>query len=136
MRLRNHHWFDALTNGADVDSPQPSSVVRQISLRSVLDAALNHGPISRAELARITGLSKQTTSEVVRALEDGGWLRVRVQTQGGIGRTATTYEVQANGALVLGIDLGGTKTHVALANLAGTVLAEVVEQTDPRGGRF
>jgi predicted NBD/HSP70 family sugar kinase len=109
-------------------------MVRQFSLRSVLEAALKNGPISRAELARITGLSKQTTSEVVRVLEDSGWLRVRGQTQGRIGRTATTYEVEANSALVLGVDLGGTKTHVALANLVGTILAEGIEPTDPRGG--
>jgi predicted NBD/HSP70 family sugar kinase len=110
-------------------------MVRQFSLRSVLEAAIKNGPISRAELARITGLSKQTTSEVVRVLEESGWLRVRGQTQGRIGRTATTYEVQANSALVLGVDLGGTKTHVVLANLVGTILAEAVEPTDPRGGR-
>lgn len=111
-------------------------MMRQISLRSVLEAALAHGPISRAELSRITGLSKQTTSEVVRALEESGWLRVRGQTQGAIGRSAVTYEVEADTALVLGVDLGGTKTHVALANLVGTILGDALEPTDPRGGRF
>jgi predicted NBD/HSP70 family sugar kinase len=102
----------------------------------VLEAALEHGPISRAELARITGLSKQTTSQVVRALEESGWLRARGQTQGALGRSATTYEVDADTALVLGIDLGGTKTHVVLANLVGTIRGEAVEPTDPRGGKF
>jgi predicted NBD/HSP70 family sugar kinase len=111
-------------------------MVRQVSLRSVLDVALRNGPISRAELARTTGLSKQTTSQVVRALEESGWLRVSGQTQGAIGRTATTYEVQARSALVLGVDLGGTKTHVVLADLLGRTLAEIVEPTDLRGGQF
>ena len=116
--------------------PQPPSILRQSSLRSVLEAALRHGPISRAELARITGLSKQTTSEVVRVLEERGWLRVTGQTQGAVGRSATTYEVEANTALVLGIDLGGTKTHVALANLTGEIVGEAIQPTDTRGGRF
>jgi predicted NBD/HSP70 family sugar kinase len=117
------------------DAPS-KSLVRQASLRAVLQAALRQGPISRAELARTTGLSKQTTSEVVRALEQAGWLRVRGQTQGGIGRSAVTYEVDAASALVLGIDLGGTKIHAALANLMGGIVSERIEPTDPRGGRF
>ena len=120
----------------NLKTPQPSSMARQVSLRSVLDVALRNGPISRAELARTTGLSKQTTSEVVRVLEESGWLKVSGQTQGGMGRTATTYEVQAHSALVLGVDLGGTKTHVVVADLSGRTLAEIVEPTDLRGGRF
>ncbi len=111
-------------------------MVRQASLRAVLQAVLKQGPVSRAELARITGLSKQTTSEVVRALEQNGWLRVRGQTQGGIGRSAITYEVDATNALVLGVDLGGTKIHAVLANLLGEIVSEGIEPTDSRGGRF
>lgn len=58
---------------------------RAPSGRSVLEAVLRRGPVSRAELARITRLSKQTTSEVMRALQDSGWVRVRGRTQGAVG---------------------------------------------------
>lgn len=115
--------------------PQTAHVARQLSVRQVFEAVLHRGPISRAELARLTGLSKQTTSEVVRVLEDGGWIRESGRTSGGLGRTATTYEINDAGAYVLGIDLGGTKLHIALANLLGVVVAEAVEPTDRRGGR-
>ncbi len=99
-----------------------------------MQAVLQRQPVSRAELARITGLSKQTTSEVMRALEHNGWVRVRGQVQGATGRSAVTYEVQQDAAFVLGIDLGGTKLHVALANLVGAIIGEAQEPTDPRGG--
>jgi predicted NBD/HSP70 family sugar kinase len=99
-----------------------------------MQAVLHRQPVSRAELARITGLSKQTTSEVMRALEHNGWVRVRGQIQGATGRSAVTYEVQRDAAFVLGIDLGGTKLHVALADLVGTITGETQEPTDPRGG--
>jgi predicted NBD/HSP70 family sugar kinase len=119
-----------------MNSDTPSaSVARQISVRSVIEAVLHQGPISRAEIARITGLSKQTISEVVRALEQRGWIRVRGQTQGAVGRSAITYEIQDGMAFVLGIDLGGTKLHMALANLGGAVVSEINEPTDRRGGR-
>jgi predicted NBD/HSP70 family sugar kinase len=43
-------------------------------------------------------------------------------------------ETRQDAAFVLGIDLGGTKLHAALADAAGTVLGEALEPTDPRGG--
>ncbi len=111
-----------------------TSIARQISVRAVFEAMLKCGPISRAELARITGLSKQTTSDVVRALEEARWIRLRGQTQGAIGRSATMYEVEENNAFALGADLGGTKIHVAIANLLGVIVGELTEPTDRQGG--
>ncbi|UOY02860.1 ROK family protein [Blastococcus sp. PRF04-17] len=40
-----------------------------------------------------------------------------------------------DGALVLGVDLGGTKVRAAVADESGAVLAEMATATDPRGGR-
>jgi predicted NBD/HSP70 family sugar kinase len=110
-------------------------MARQITLRTVMRTVLDHGPISRAELARITGISKQTMSEVVRELEEADWLRVTGRTQGNVGRSAVTYEIQVRRALVFGVDLGGTKIHAALADMAGGIVSETVEMTDPRGGK-
>ena len=50
-----------------VDAP----IARQMSLRAVTQALLSRGPTSRADLAKLTGLSKQTISEIVRDLEQG-----------------------------------------------------------------
>src|SRR5258708_6998912 len=116
------------------NAPQPGSVARQISVRSIMEAGLRQGSGSRAELARLTGLSEQTTTEVMRGLEEGGWIRERGRKQGAVGRSAATYELQDSGAFVLGVDLGGTKIHLALANLVGGIVAEAVEPTHPQGG--
>jgi glucokinase len=40
-----------------------------------------------------------------------------------------------DGALVLGVDLGGTKVRAAIADGSGAVLAEMTSATDERGGR-
>ncbi|MHB2169610.1 ROK family protein [Alsobacter sp. R-9] len=120
-------------SGCMTETPS-SSLLRQNSLRAVFEVMLDRGPISRAELARVTGLSKQTASEVVRDLESGGWIRPTGQTHGSVGRSATTFELQENRAFVLGADLGGTKVHVALANLLGAIVGQSTEPTDPRGG--
>lgn len=109
-------------------------VPRSPATQAVLGVMLRQGPVSRAELSRITGLSKQTTSEVIRALMAEDWARVHGQVQGALGRSAVTYELRRGAAHVLSIDLGGTKLHVALADLAGRIIVEDREPTDTRGG--
>ena len=112
----------------------PSTIARQASTRLVIERVLREGPISRAEIARGTGLSKQTISEVMRELERDGWVREDGQVQGAVGRSAVTYAIRPDAAFVLGIDLGGTKLHLALADLHGQIAAEIVEPTTRDGG--
>lgn len=112
-----------------------SPLIRQYSRRLVAEILLKGEPISRADLARTTGLSKQTMSEVIGELEAGGWARPVGTTSGGLGRSAVTFEIAADAAYSLGVDLGGTKISAALADLVGGIVAEATEPTDPRGGR-
>ena len=108
---------------------------RQITLRTVVRILLDRGAVSRTELAKLTGLSKQTMSEVFRDLEDGGWVQMAGRTQGAVGRSAATYEVCADRALVFGADVGDTKIQAALADMRGRIVSDLVEPTDARGGQ-
>lgn len=107
---------------------------RQVSLCLAMQAIIHCGPISRASIAKQTGLSKQTVSELVRILEEDGWVRETGRTSGHVGRTATTYELITDSAFMAAVDLGGTKLRVAIVDLAGGVKAEVVLPTNPLGG--
>ena len=100
---------------------------------AVMQAITNCGPISRASLARLTGYTKQTISEIVRNLGEAGWVRETGYTSGHIGRSAVTFEVIPEAAYIYSVDLGGTKVHVSVADLACNIVAERVEATDPRG---
>jgi len=111
-----------------------SKISRRLSQSAVIQAIANYGPISRASVAKMTGLSKQTVSEIVGNLEEDGWVRTVGQTEGHIGRRAVVYEISPSGATVASIDLGGTKVRVALCDLTGKVLAERTEPSDPLGG--
>ncbi|MET3995706.1 putative NBD/HSP70 family sugar kinase [Bradyrhizobium sp. JR7.2] len=115
------------------DAPS-SPVARQQSVRLVVERLLRDRSVSRAEIARSTGLSKQTISEVMRDLERDGWVHEDGQIQGSVGRSAVTYALRPDAAFVLGIDLGGTKLHVALADLHGEIVAESIEPTSCDGG--
>lgn len=113
---------------------KPVDSSRHSSMRAVIEAIVGAGAISRARMARVTGLSKQTISEAVRELEKQGWLNVSGQSRGNLGRSATNYEMRKDAAFVFGCDLGGTKLHVALADLSGAIVAEAIEQTEQRSG--
>lgn len=110
-------------------------VLRQISVRAVMDELLHKGAASRADLAKATGLSKQTMSEVIRALEEGGWVRIKGMTSGHVGRAAVTYEVATDMGYVIGVDLGATTTRIAVANIVGSIVARREAASDARGGQ-
>ncbi|WP_354063278.1 ROK family transcriptional regulator [Devosia sp. 2618] len=99
-----------------------------------MESIVQGGPVSRASIAKQTGLSKQTISEVMRQLEDEGWVQEVGRTSGHIGRTAVTYEIIPSAAYIIAVDLGGTKVRVAVCDLASKVLAEVTEPTHGDGG--
>lgn len=113
------------------DRPQ---VLRQISVRSVMDVLLQEGATSRAALAQKTGLSKQTMSEVIRVLERAGWVREKGIVSGKLGRSAISYEVADDGGYALGIELGVSVIRMAIVSIAGTIVHERECSSDGRVG--
>lgn len=119
-------------NGAQIAQPR---VARQLSNRVVFEALLHKGPIARTDLAKTTGLSKQTISEVVDSFEQQGWVRAVGRTSGNVGRTAVLYEVCPQAAYVVAIHLGGSTITAAIADISCTLLAQATLPTDARGGK-
>jgi predicted NBD/HSP70 family sugar kinase len=113
---------------------ESSSLSKQYSRRIVAETLFRNAPLSRARLARETGLSKQTMSLVIAELEAEGWVRPIGLSKGTIGRSAVSYDLAHDAAVSIGVDLGGAKVSVALADLIGTSLTEATEPTDSRGG--
>ncbi len=109
-------------------------ITRKLSQRLVVETLLHSAPISRAALSKVTGLSKQTVSEVVDVLERDGWAHPIGRTNGRIGRTALNYQLRRDAAFVLGVDVGGSKIAAALADVACHIVGERTVATDPRGG--
>ena len=111
-----------------------TKISHRLNQSAVIQAIASYGPISRASVARLTGLSKQTISEIVGNLEADGWVRTVGLTEGHIGRRAIAYEIAPDAAMVASVDLGGTNVRVALCDLTGWVIAERVEPTEQHGG--
>ena len=110
------------------------TLVRQVNQRRVLETILAHGPTSRVEVSMITGLSKPTVNLLVQDLVDSGVVMENGRSTGSVGRSAQLYSVDPLAAVVIGIDLGGTKVRVAVSDLFGEILAEQMEPTSRDGG--
>lgn len=105
-------------------SEKAPPILRQISVRAVMEVLLYQGPRSRAELAKDTKLSKQTMSEVIRAVQEEGWVREKGVTSGHVGRAAILYEVDPSAGYVLGMDIGATSFRLTLVDITGQTLGE------------
>ena len=95
---------------------------------------------TRAELALITGRARSTVSQRVDALVQQGWLVEAGEAPSTGGRRPTVLEFNRGAGIVLLADVGATYSRVAVADLAGTPLAETRRRRgrrrrSPRGPR-
>ena len=118
----------------DAAPPDRHELVSRANIEHVLRAIGDPWPAEPRELVTSTGLSKPTVLSIITALEEEGLIRGISMPTAGVGRTPTFYEHNPGAAHVVGLDLGGTTVTAALANLAGTVLAEIDEETTTAGG--
>lgn len=84
---------------------------------------LRHGPISRADLAKMTQMSATSASRIVKELIDEQLIVEVGQTEGNIGRRATLLEVNSKGALMLGVHMEKGRIESGVVDLNGSVLA-------------
>jgi predicted NBD/HSP70 family sugar kinase len=103
--------------------PGTPALLRELNERSVLEVVRVAAPVSRAEVARTSGLSKPTVSLSLESLLAAGLVREVGTSSGRPGRSALLFEPVAEAGLVLGVDIGARFVRVAVADLAGAVLA-------------
>jgi predicted NBD/HSP70 family sugar kinase len=108
--------------------------LRRLNRRRVINALRQHGMVSRAEIARRTGLSRSTVSSLVTELQSDGLVVEREETgaahgeQGGRPPILLSFDASAGAAL--GIDFGHSHVRVAVSDLSSTILAERAEPLD------
>ncbi|MEU4768757.1 ROK family protein [Actinosynnema sp. NPDC023794] len=102
--------------------------MRVLNQRAVLDRLRDGGPATRPQLAKDTGLSKPTVGQALLDLEQHGLVRPIGRTSAGPGRSAVVYEPNPAAGHVLGVDIGRQRIRVAVADLAGSVIARSDER--------
>jgi glucokinase-like ROK family protein len=119
-----------------VRSPRTGSLesLRARNRLRVVEALRSRGTVSRADIARLTGLSRSTVSSLVTDLQATGLVVERdvagapAGTQGGRPPTLLALDQAAGG--IVGIDFGHRHIRVAVGDLSSTVLAETAAEID------
>jgi predicted NBD/HSP70 family sugar kinase len=91
--------------------------------RLVLTLLRNHGALAKSDIARITGLSAQTVSVIMRALESDGLLLRGEPVRGRIGQPSVPMSLAPGGAYFLGLKVGRRSTDLILMDFLGHVVA-------------
>ena len=112
-----------------------TAVLRLLSGQRIADAlfAAHPGRMSRADIARATGLSKPTVSALMADMESVGLVRMAEASarSGSIGRPASLYELVPSARHSVVADMGATRMLIGLADLLGNVVTEVELETGP-----
>jgi len=93
------------------------------SAAHILKIIRNHDGVSRAELSRITGLSRSTISQHVDTLQKMGLVCESGTAKSTGGRKARLLQFKKDGGYVISIDLGATSLSVALCGLEAEPVA-------------
>ncbi|MFE7133779.1 ROK family protein [Streptomyces sp. NPDC057638] len=114
-----------------METPGSQTSLHRANLERVVRAVRLSGALTQAEIARRTGLSAATVSNIVRELKERGTVEVTPTSAGG--RRARSVALSGAAGLVVGVDFGHTHLRVAVGNLAHQVLAEEAEPLDVDG---
>ncbi len=94
---------------------------RAYNERLALSLIRLNGALSRAELARLTGLTAQTLSHIVKRLEDDDLVLAQAPQRGRVGQPSRPYALNPDGAFSLGVKIGRRSAEVALCDFTGTI---------------
>lgn len=95
--------------------------MRQFNERIVLQSVRLHGPVPKAELARLTQLSAQTVSVIVDRLLEEGLLLKQERIRGRIGQPSVPLALNPEGAFSIGVQVGRRSTEVVVTDFVGAV---------------
>lgn len=122
-----------MPSGADIPPDRPSddlglrgsnqSGMRDHNERLVLSLVRQQGGLAKSDIARKTGLSAQTVSVIMRALEHDGLLLRGEPVRGRIGQPSVPMFLNPEGAFFLGLKIGRRSAELTLIDFMGKVRA-------------
>ena len=110
--------------------------INRLNSIKVLDLVRNSDGISRADIAKKSGLSAPTASRIVESLIDEGLIQ---EVGTGIstgGRRPTLLKFSGDENFIIGIDMGTTNIYGVVTNLDAKIMAEAKRSTHVEEGFF
>ncbi|MGV1837724.1 ROK family transcriptional regulator [Rhizobium rhizogenes] len=104
----------------------PSGGANQVRVRAhnerlVLSLVRRHGALSKADIARRSGLSAQTVSVIMRALEKDGLLSRGEPVRGRVGQPSIPMRLNPDAVLSFGVKIGRRSADLVLMDFIGQI---------------
>ena len=96
------------------------SGMRAFNQRLVLSLVYNHGGLAKTDIARITGLSAQTGSVIMRELEHEDLIVKGEPVRGRRGQPSAPFSINPDGAFFFGLKVGRRSAELILTDFLGT----------------
>jgi predicted NBD/HSP70 family sugar kinase len=112
------------------DLPRPGTGANQHGLRDhnarlILSLIQRQGPLPGSELARLSGLSPQAVSVILRELELDGFLRRGPPRRGRVGKPSVPMALVPGAVHALGLKIGRRSADLVLCDFLGTVQGQL-----------
>lgn len=95
------------------------SGMRAFNARLVLSLVRRHGSLTKTDIARMTGLSAQTVSVIMRELESEELLARGEPIRGRVGQPSVPLSINPEGAFFLGLKVGRRSADLVLVDFLG-----------------
>ncbi|MBU4602794.1 ROK family transcriptional regulator [bacterium] len=96
-------------------------LVQKINRSLVLNLIREKGPLSRADISKITKLTRSTVSSIVEYLIRKDLIKEIGLTSSGVGRKAILLELNSKAYYSIGVDLGTLHTTITIIDLLGRI---------------
>lgn len=130
MNNGNLYWKGLRRSDPDRPRPLADAVLRLI---------WQHRSVSRADIARLAGLSRSTVSEIVSEILPMGIVAEGGEGPSQGGRRPIVLEFRDDACAILGVEMGAAHVTAVLTDLRGRVLAHATREhpvrNDPHGTR-
>jgi predicted NBD/HSP70 family sugar kinase len=118
---------DGMKAVADLGGGTNQTGGRLYNERLILSLIRRRGSLSKAAIARLTGLSAQTVSVIIKQLELDGLLRRQSPQRGRVGQPSVPISLDPEGAFSLGMKLGRRSSDLTLMDFTGGIRASLRE---------
>lgn len=98
------------------------NLVRKFNTAVVLNTIRHHAPLSRAEVAKFTGLNRSTVSQIINALLDRKLVQETILQSDRIGRPGLLLELNPSGGFAIGIEIGVDYISLVVTDFLANVL--------------
>ncbi len=126
--MKEAHDLRELDDAASLALASPTNAgganqagVRLYNERLLLSLVRRFGPLSKIEVARLTGLSVQSTSAIMNRLQADGLLKREAPLRGRVGQPTVPMSIDPEGAYSFGLKIGRRRCDLVLVDFRGAI---------------